>query len=421
MLVLNFFLKSKNPNIKGKVPLVAQISYNYNKYRKGLGTIALKDWNKKTQRLRVSSTEGEITNEYIRFNRFLDELSLATKDFSNNLILNKRKPTESEIRELLSLDLRSKTETEAVFFDIFDQFIEGQKTIKAANTIKSISTVKNYLIKFQRETKYNVTFTSIDSRFSDIFMDYSFNKKQIDNDYFAKHASVLKQFLRWAKKRGYFQGEIPEELSTIKEKENEVIYLTMEELKIFTEYDFKIDRLNKVRDKFAFACYTGLRHCDVASLVKENIVDGSIRKFHDKTQNFVFTPLNKQAQSILDKYKDKLKPLPVISSQKTNEYLQECCRIIAQEQGEDSLFNRKLLKKRAVGRKIEQRAIPLYDAISFHVGRKTFITNSLMLGVNLQVLQEMGAPKKQKDLKKYLKITDAFKNQVMKDTWDKVS
>jgi hypothetical protein len=44
-----------------------------------------------------------------------------------------------------------------------------------------------------------------------------------------------------------------------------------------------------------------------------------------------------------------------------------------------------------------------------------------MLGVNLQVLQEMGAPKKQKDLKKYLKITDAYKNQVMKDTWDRVS
>ncbi|WP_430813974.1 hypothetical protein [Carboxylicivirga sp. RSCT41] len=52
--------------------------------------------------------------------------------------------------------------------------------------------------------------------------------------------------------------------------------------------------------------------------------------------------------------------------------------------------------------------------------RKTFITNSLMLGANLQVLQEMGAPKRPKHLAKYLKITDAFKNKVMEDTWDKV-
>jgi hypothetical protein len=33
----------------------------------------------------------------------------------------------------------------------------------------------------------------------------------------------------------------------------------------------------------------------------------------------------------------------------------------------------------------------------------------------------MGAPKKEKDLKKYLKITDAFKSQVMDNTWNVLS
>jgi len=32
-----------------------------------------------------------------------------------------------------------------------------------------------------------------------------------------------------------------------------------------------------------------------------------------------------------------------------------------------------------------------------------------------------GAPKKEKDLKKYLKITDAFKSQVMDNTWNILS
>ncbi len=350
----------------------------------------------------------------------LDGLSSRAKEYYNRLILEKRKATEQEIRQLLSLESDENIQTEVDFFDTFEQYIAGQKAFLASNTIKSIVTVKNYLMKFQREIGFKVTFGSIDARFSDKLMDYSFNTRKIDNDYFAKHASVLKQFLRWSGKRGYFQGEIPEELYAIKEKENEVIFLTMEELKVLTEYDFKNERLSRVRDKFCFACYTGLRHCDVASLVWENIADGSIRKSHNKTQNFVYTPLNKQALKILKKYKSEPMPLPVISSQKTNKYLQECCKVVAQEQKADKLFNRKILKKRAVGRRIEQKAIPLYDAITFHVGRKTFITNSLMLGVNLQVLQEMGAPKKQKDLKKYLKITDAYKNQVMKDTWDKV-
>jgi len=44
-----------------------------------------------------------------------------------------------------------------------------------------------------------------------------------------------------------------------------------------------------------------------------------------------------------------------------------------------------------------------------------------MLGVNIKALQDMGAPKKEKDLKKYLKITDAFKSEVMDNTWNTIS
>jgi hypothetical protein len=36
-------------------------------------------------------------------------------------------------------------------------------------------------------------------------------------------------------------------------------------------------------------------------------------------------------------------------------------------------------------------------------------------------LQDMGAPKKEKDLKKYLKITNAYKSQVMDNTWNVLS
>ncbi len=79
-----------------------------------------------------------------------------------------------------------------------------------------------------------------------------------------------------------------------------------------------------------------------------------------------------------------------------------------------------MLKLKVSGRKVTEEVKPLHDAITFHVARKTFITNSLMLGVNLQALQEMGAPKNQRDLKKYLKISDAFKSKVMSETWDQV-
>jgi hypothetical protein len=44
-----------------------------------------------------------------------------------------------------------------------------------------------------------------------------------------------------------------------------------------------------------------------------------------------------------------------------------------------------------------------------------------MLGLIIKTLQDIGAPKSEKDLRKYLKITDAFKSEVMDNTWNKVT
>ena len=80
-----------------------------------------------------------------------------------------------------------------------------------------------------------------------------------------------------------------------------------------------------------------------------------------------------------------------------------------------------MIKKSLIGRETTEVSLPLNESITFHTARKTFITNSIMLGVNIKALQDMGAPKKEKDLKKYLKITDAFKSQVMDNTWNVLS
>jgi integrase len=142
----------------------------------------------------------------------------------------------------------------------------------------------------------------------------------------------------------------------------------------------------------------------------------------EKTQKIVNIPLSKFARQILEKYKDETSPLPIISNQKCNDYIKECLGIIADKQGhlDNGLFNRKIRHRNVSGKKVVQIISPLKDGITFHVGRKTFITNSLMLGINLQVLQSMGAPIKQDHLKKYLDIVDAFKSQEMQNTWDKV-
>jgi hypothetical protein len=110
-----------------------------------------------------------------------------------------------------------------------------------------------------------------------------------------------------------------------------------------------------------------------------------------------------------------------MSIQKINDYIKECCKAIALKQLPNTGFNVRVIKKSVIGSETTEESLPLHEAITFHTARKTFITNSIMLGVNIKALQDMGAPKKEKDLRKYLKITDAFKSQVMDNTWNVLS
>ena len=100
------------------------------------------------------------------------------------------------------------------------------------------------------------------------------------------------------------------------------------------EKEFKIKRLEQVRDIFIFCCYTGLAYVDVEKLMQNDIVigiDGErwIKTRKAKTDTRSAIPILPIAESILKKYKEhpdvinNNKVLPVLSNQKTNAYLKE--------------------------------------------------------------------------------------------------
>ncbi len=73
--------------------------------------------------------------------------------------------------------------------------------------------------------------------------------------------------------------------------------------------DFKIERLQFVRDLFIFSCYTGHAYTDVIQLTPSNIVcgiDGNywIKTLRQKTEVSVNVPLLTIGRQIITKYKD---------------------------------------------------------------------------------------------------------------------
>lgn len=110
--------------------------------------------------------------------------------------------------------------------------------------------------------------------------------------------------------------------------------LTKDELDILMKREFRVPRLEHVRDTFIFCCFTGMAYIDAHSLRSEHIVRDNngepwIKKTREKTDIEFHVPLLKIPQQILEKYKDDPgcqrtgRLLPITSNQKMNDYLKE--------------------------------------------------------------------------------------------------
>ena len=177
------------------------------------------------------------------------------------------------------------------------------------------------------------------------------------------------------------------------------------------EYDFENSRLNHTKDFYCMGCFTGLRFSDLSQLHLANITEShiniSIQK--TKTQNHIIS-LNKFSKAILDKYKGTIyQPLPNISAQKFNKYIKECCEIVE--------INKLTTITNFIGSKKIQKTVPKYQLITSHTARKTFITNSLILGMEPKAIKKIANIKKDAVLDKYMKITEEYTDKQM-DKWN---
>jgi hypothetical protein len=181
MAQIVFYLKSEKLDKQGKVSLLAQITSEYKAYRMKLGKVRIRDWNKKNQRLRLSSLNAKEYDENSKMNAFIDDVETQAKLLFNKVTKERRKPSEFELTNLLNIPEESDLLKSTSFMDVFSDFIESNKSDKAERTIKGYTTVKNYLTRFQESTKYTLTWDNIDVKFIDKLKKYTFitERKQL--------------------------------------------------------------------------------------------------------------------------------------------------------------------------------------------------------------------------------------------------
>ena len=148
-----------------------------------------------------------------------------------------------------------------------------------------------------------------------------------------KHLERFRKMVTMAVKMEWIDRD-PFEKYQLKFHRVEREFLSAEELIRIENKEFKIVRLQWVRDLFVFSCYTGLAYIDTMNLTPGNItlgIDGEywISTCRQKTDQPVRVPILPRAWEIIEKYHTHPRSLqkgtifPNISNQKLNSYLKE--------------------------------------------------------------------------------------------------
>lgn len=351
----------------------------------------------------------------IELNQYFDKVESETaKLHEKNLFLSFITAKEDIAAIVAACNNRQLLPSQAITFEqAFQEFIDVNRLRKAGSTIGTYRTTLKHLKLYAEHSKLKLRFEKINAQFDTKFREYLIEVAGLTNNSISKYVKKLKEFMNFCTEdRGYNSklNTAYQKFDTT-EREKEVYVLSMNELMHLYQYKFKKEHYRNVRDVFCFQCFTGLRFSDVEKLVREDIQEDGVHLITKKTKQQNVIPLNTFALEILKKYNDCEKPLPVISNQKTNDLLHEIGEMIGLTE---------LVKVvQFIGTEVKETYVPKYKILTTHIGRKTFITNSLILGMQERTIRAISGHKSEANFRRYVAFANDYKQKAMNETWNK--
>ncbi len=300
--------------------------------------------------------------------------------------------------------MRSKTKP---LKECIDLYLESSKLTKTAVTVSNIKGHLQRVEEFCKNTGTKLSFDNIDMEFYEGLLRYCFEEKDYKNNYTGTIVKNLKAFLNWATEKGYNTNlEFKKKAFKKLTEEPEIIFLTFEEVLKFYNHKFDEKKHSDIRDVFCFGCFTGMRYSDILALTPENVYGEKIIYRIAKTGKNNTIPLNPYTQALLKKHKGHpVKCLPVLSEVKTNEYLREAIKKLN--------LKRKVQIIHFQGAKRIKQTKSLHEVVTFHVSKKTFMTNFLARGGSLLTAMSITGNTDLKTARRYYKVVDELKDAEM--------
>jgi site-specific recombinase XerD len=256
----------------------------------------------------------------------------------------------------------------------------------------ALNTYKGYLwftdkIKSFLKYQYNrndILLTELNHRFLTEFEHYLFHSLHNQVNTVQKNITQLKKVINLCIDLDWLD-KMPFKRIKLKAYTPKREHLTAGELESIENINITCKRLQMIRDKFVFQCYTGVAFVDLNRLTANNIVKGIdgenwIILNREKTKSRSTIPLLPIAKTIIEKYRneDITTLFPLCSNQKFNMYLKELSDLCG-------------INKR----------------ITTHTGRRTFATTvTLSNGVPIETVSRMLGHSDLKTTSIYAKVVD---------------
>lgn len=380
-----FYLKSSKASKNGLLPIYQRITINGIRIELSTSKFVEKlKWNASAGKMKGTNEEARLINSHLEI---LKTKIYETENWmvNNNYEINVR----TFKNRLLGIE-----EKQRKLILIFEDHNKKMKELVgreySINTYKKYETTLSHTKDF---LKYQYSINDIDIKEVNIAFlnDFDFYLRNIRNcnnnstiKYIRNFGKIIKQCYvnDWIEKDPFikYKGKV---------REVDRVFLSQEEIENLMNKEFKIKRIELVRDMFLFSCFTGLAYIDVYNLTKSNIIigiDGEkwISTHRQKTESASKIPILPVTQMLIDKYannpqcinEDKL--LPILSNQKMNAYLKEMADICE--------INKEL---------------------TYHIARHTFATTiTLNNGVPIESVSKMLGHKNLRTTQHYAKVLD---------------
>ncbi len=455
---LNYTKKKELYAPKEEIPVSIYYYYDRKKLNVSTGVkVSLMNWNSYKSNTRSGNPVKKTDPSFKTKNLLLRNKWKEVQDIVDQISIEGQIPTIDLVKSFLyqkDNERVKKSLTNLHFLFILDEYRNWINSVANRNREsykKSVRTclkrIEEFTYRYQKKLGYKLLITDIDNDYQYALIDYLDKRGDTGEQpsTIRKRLKILVSMINWSRdEKKYTEHRI----KAVKMKwdfRREVIYLKRTEiikLLEFNDFDYRssnhteyseeyiTDRhsdgteviytnLEVYRDMLLFGCGIGCRFSDLVKLkVGHGVLDeeGSsyfrYRMTKSEYSKEIKVPINKLTQQVFTKYASgkassdyifpRTKRGNPVSNQKFNKHLKEIGRLVGLERKVSwPKFN---LQGQVVGD--TDTLEPLYDRISSHIMRRTFIREGLTAGVPPYKLMELSGHTTEKVFKRYFDVLD---------------